>query len=258
VRACITSATTTTDLLDQLQSAHNDTLEHQHLALSDIHRITGHERLFDTVFVFENYPTDTAALLGHHELVSTEFTIRDYYHYPLTIQAGPGRELNLRVQFRTDVFDAAGIEALVEWLQRALVAMTADPTRPLASMDLPDAGEHARLDGSGKLEALTQLATTAVSAPQYHDTGRGYRAPATLIEQILAGIYAEVLAVDRVGVDESFFALGGDSLSAMRAIAAVNTALNSQLAVRTLFDAPSVRSLSQQLGRQFSPEQFPP
>jgi thioesterase domain-containing protein len=42
--------------------------------------------------------------------------------------------------------------------------------------------------------------------------------------------------------------LGGDSLSAMRVMTAVNTSLDADLAVRTLFDAPSVRSLSQQLG----------
>ena len=79
--------------------------------------------------------------------------------------------------------------------------------------------------------------------------GDGYRAP-TLVEQILAGIYAQVLGVDRVGVDESFFDLGGDSLSAMRAIAAINTALDIHLAVPTLFDAPSVRSLSERLERE--------
>jgi acyl carrier protein len=87
-----------------------------------------------------------------------------------------------------------------------------------------------------------------VSAPEYPGNGGGYRAPATLVEQILADIYAQVLRVDRVGVDESFFDLGGDSLSAMRAVAAINTALDIHLAVRTLFDAPSVRRLSQRLG----------
>ena len=89
--------------------------------------------------------------------------------------------------------------------------------------------------------------TTAESAPGYHDTGDGSRAPATLIEQILVGIFAQVLGVDRVGVDESFFDLGGDSLSAMRAIAAINKALGVRLTVTALFDAPSVGSLSQQL-----------
>ena len=161
VRAHITAATTTADLLDQLQSAHNHTLEHQHLALSEIHRVTGQERLFDTLFVYENYPIDTAALSGDDGLAITEITNREYNHYPLTVQAVPGRELGLRVEFDTDVFDAAGIEALIERFKRVLVAMTADPSRRLSSMDLLDAGEHARLDGWGNRAVLTQPATHA-------------------------------------------------------------------------------------------------
>ncbi|MGE2723096.1 condensation domain-containing protein, partial [Mycolicibacterium celeriflavum] len=53
VRATMTATTTTSELLDQLQRAYNDTLEHQHLALNEIHRITGHDQLFDTMFVYE-------------------------------------------------------------------------------------------------------------------------------------------------------------------------------------------------------------
>ena len=127
VRAHITPATTTADLLDQLHSAHNHTLDHQHLALSEIHRVTGHDQLFDTLFVYENYPVDTAALSGADGLAITEFTGRESTHYPLTMQATPGPELGLRVEFDTDVFDAASIETLIERFQRVLVAMTADP-----------------------------------------------------------------------------------------------------------------------------------
>jgi non-ribosomal peptide synthase protein (TIGR01720 family) len=248
VRANITLATTTVDLLDQLQSAHNHTLEHQHLGLREIHRITGQQRLFDTVFVYENYPADTAALVGDHELAIADF--RDFYHYPLTVQALPGREIDLRVQFRTDVFETVSIEALIERFLGVLAAMAADPTRRLSSMDPLDEAERPELDGRNNGAALTQPATAVASAPEDHDTGGGYRAPATLVEQILADIYAQVLGVDRVGVDESFFDLGGDSLSAMRVITAINTALDIDLAVTTLFDAPSVRSLSQQLGEE--------
>ena len=96
-----------------------------------------------------------------------------------------------------------------------------------------------------------KLDTRALPAPEYTDGDR-YRAPANPTEEILAGIYAQVLGVERVGVDDSFFDLGGDSLSAMRLIAAINTSLDAHLAVRTLFHAPSVRSLSQQLGRHDS------
>src|SRR6202008_3215475 len=121
VRGRITAATTTVDLLDQLHSAHNDTLEHQHLALPEIHRITGHDQLFDTLFVYENYPIDTAALSGINGLAITEIHGRESTHYPLTMAARPGNELGLRVEFDTDVFDAASIEALIERLQRLLV-----------------------------------------------------------------------------------------------------------------------------------------
>ena len=77
-------------------------------------------------------------------------------------------------------------------------------------------------------------------------------------EKIVADIYAQVLGLERVGVDDSFFDLGGDSLSAMRVIAAINTTLDTHLAVRTLFYAPSVRSLSEQLGRHDSAAEVVP
>jgi non-ribosomal peptide synthetase component F/acyl carrier protein len=239
VRANITAATTTAQLLDQLQSAHNNTLDHQHLGLSDIQRITGHQQLFDTVFVYENYPKGTAGSWGEQQLTITDF--RDFYHYPLTVQAGPGRELDLRVQFRTDVFDVAGIEALIERFQRVLLAMISDPTRPLVLTGLLE-------DGSGRRERFAQSATTTVGKPERHDNGDVHRAPETVVEQILADIYTQVLGVDRFGADESFFDLGGDSLSAMKVIAAINTAFDSRVSLRTLVEAPSVRALSQRLG----------
>ena len=61
-------------------------------------------------------------------------------------EAGEPAGIGGMVEFRTDVFDAASIEALIERLERVLVAMTADPARRLSSVDVLDAGEHARLD----------------------------------------------------------------------------------------------------------------
>ena len=92
-----------------------------------------------------------------------------------------------------------------------------------------------------------KLDTRALPAPEYQDVDR-YRAPASAVEEILAGIYAQVLGLERVGVDDSFFDLGGDSLSAMRVIAAINTGLDAGLAVRTLFDAPTVAQLAPRIG----------
>ncbi|WP_227371226.1 non-ribosomal peptide synthetase, partial [Mycobacterium fragae] len=164
VRARLTATTTTTELLDQLQTAYNDTLEHQHLGLAEIQRISGQDTLFDTVFAHENYPLDVGALAGDQELAVSEITSHECTHYPLTVQALPGHELGFRVEYDTDVFDAASIEALIGRWQRVLVAMTADPFGRLSSVDLLDAGEHARLDEVGNRAVLTQPAP-AVSVP---------------------------------------------------------------------------------------------
>ena len=232
VRVKISEATTATDLLDQLQNGYTDTLEHQHLALSDIHRLAGLPRLFDTVFVYENYPADAAGLSGAEGLAITGVATRDFYHYPLTVQAVPGRELDVRVQFRADVFDATGIEALVQRFKEILVAMIADPARPLSSTGLWEGGRHT-------------ASVEATSAPQ-RDT---QRTPTTAVERTIAEVYARVLQVDHVGVDESFFDIGGDSLSAVRAVAEINTVLGCHLTLSNLLDAPSVAGLSQRWGR---------
>ncbi|OBH39026.1 non-ribosomal peptide synthetase, partial [Mycobacterium sp. E183] len=92
-----------------------------------------------------------------------------------------------------------------------------------------------------------KLDTQALPLPDYRDADH-YRAPATAVEEILAGIYAQVLGVERVGVDDSFFDLGGDSLSAMRVIAAINNGLDSRLSVRELFEAPTVAQLAPRVG----------
>ena len=92
-----------------------------------------------------------------------------------------------------------------------------------------------------------KLDTRALPAPEYRE-GEHFRAPTGPVEEIVAGIYAQVLGLERVGVDESFFDLGGDSLSAMRLIAAINTALGAGLAVRTVFDAPTVAQLAPRVG----------
>ncbi|MFV9632066.1 non-ribosomal peptide synthase/polyketide synthase [Mycobacterium neumannii] len=92
-----------------------------------------------------------------------------------------------------------------------------------------------------------KLNKRALPAPEYQDAER-YRAPSNPVEEILAGIYARILGIERVGVDDSFFDLGGDSLSAMRVIAAINTDLDADVSVRTLFDAPSVARLAPRVG----------
>jgi glycopeptidolipid biosynthesis protein len=166
VRARTTATTTVADLLEQLQRHHNDTIEHEHLALNEIHHVAGHEQLFDTLFLYESYPIDTSAFAGVHELAVTEFNNREYNHYPLSVMALPGHELGLRVEFDADAFDVAAIEALIERFQRVLGTMAADPLRRLSSMDLLEPGERDLIDTWGNRAVLSQPVIAPISIPE--------------------------------------------------------------------------------------------
>jgi mycobactin phenyloxazoline synthetase len=98
------------------------------------------------------------------------------------------------------------------------------------------------LTANGKIDrkALTALASEAGGG-----TGRVYVAPRTNVEKVLARIVADVLGAERVGVDDDFFALGGDSVLATSVIARSREALDSTaLPVRVLFDQRTIAKIA--------------
>ncbi|MET0316098.1 MAG: amino acid adenylation domain-containing protein, partial [Rhodococcus fascians] len=92
------------------------------------------------------------------------------------------------------------------------------------------------LNASGKLDRR------ALPDPVFE--ARVFRAPRTPVEEIVAGVFAEVLGVPRVGLDDDFFELGGNSLVATQVVSRVGAALGARVPVRTLFEASTVESLA--------------
>jgi amino acid adenylation domain-containing protein len=89
-----------------------------------------------------------------------------------------------------------------------------------------------------------KLDRKALPAPELGSADDGYVAPRTPVEEVLAGIWAEVLRLERVGVEENFFELGGHSLLATRVVSRVRQVFGVEVPLRALFEGPTVAELA--------------
>ncbi|WP_280523928.1 non-ribosomal peptide synthetase [Actinoplanes regularis] len=101
------------------------------------------------------------------------------------------------------------------------------------------------------LNANGKLDRAALPNPNLPTTGR---AAATATEEILCELFAEILEVESVPADASFFELGGDSITAMRLIGRIRSVLDTEINVRALFTTPTVEAVAALLTSQAGTE----
>jgi amino acid adenylation domain-containing protein len=251
-RIHINPAETITDLLTRTQNQQAALTPYQHLGLADIQRITGMKQLFDTTTVFENYPVSAFGDYGLGDrdplaelqtgLRMAGMRARDAFHYALRLMAAADDNLYLQVDYRREVFDAATADACLAWVRYAVERFALAPDE--------NVGEFY---SGAPIGAVTLPAPDPVPATPWNrlprageEAGAGLaqgRDAITPEEELLCTIYARLLGLDHVGVDDDFFDLGGDSLLAVRLAGRIKATFARELPVRRVFEARTVARL---------------
>ncbi|WP_165949771.1 non-ribosomal peptide synthetase, partial [Micromonospora sp. KC207] len=133
------------DLLTRLHDEQSTLVPHQYLGLGAVQRLAGGQgTLFDTLYVFENYPValDGTPAVGEARITAVEG--RDATHYPLAIVVLPGARMRVRLSHQPDLVDPATAAAVLERLRALLGAVVADPDTPVARLS-PLTGAELRL-----------------------------------------------------------------------------------------------------------------
>ncbi len=184
-------------------------------------------RLFETLLVFQHDSADAATRAWLGEDIAIEpVHVPTRTAYPLAVMVAGGDAIELRVTFDPRYFDAASANEMARGLKAALLAVVGAPNQSLGDV----------------LGALPQPSVVSTAARDDE-----YVAPRNATEAVLAGLWSEVLGIDRLGVRDDFFALGGYSLVATQIVSRVRDTLHVELPVRLLFQHPSVARLADAL-----------
>jgi acyl carrier protein len=117
------------------------------------------------------------------------------------------------------------------------------------------------LTPSGKVDRRALIDLEGAECARDPEPAAAARTP---LEEVLVGIWANTLKLERVGVHENFFALGGDSLLAMQLIHETSSVFEVELPIRTLFAAPTVAGQAREIERlraaasEEQPTHYPP
>jgi len=232
VRVTVDAASTLSDSLRALHARLLELSAHQFTPLMDIQRVSEmpwRHRLFDSMVVFQNYAVDDAVRRLGGQVEVEDFVGPIHTNYPLMLLAEPGAALRLTLIYDRKKFSVATVGRFAHDLALVMEKMGALLDRPvnqlLELLSVPVA-----------VKASTRASMAAVS--------QNYAPPQTKMEEAIAHVWGRMFGLDRVGVEENFFDLGGHSLLMLQMHTHLKDALATEFPIVTLFEHPTIRSLA--------------
>lgn len=232
------------ELLEEVRDLALETYRH-HVPLErlievlPLRRSLNRTPIFQVVFALQNASSGLQELEGLRieEVGAEAWTAR----FDLEVNAiERNGQLDIVWVYNRDLFDRERIEQMARHYERLLAAVVQNPQKPVGELEILSAGEMRQF----KIQAAVSTGEAPVSA------SKAYVAPRTPVEQMVAGVWQEALGLERVGLDDNFFDLGGYSLLVARVRFTLQERLRKEIALVDFFCYPTVRLLAQKLDQR--------
>lgn len=254
------------EFLQNIQANLTELMEYAYAPLANIQawaENTSHEALFNSVFVFENYPICNIPALG---IETNSIQIVDPTHYPLVVAVLPGERVKLKFCFDANQISPSAIDLASEHIQVLIKEFLGKYLQPLRQTSGLTDAEFKQLNYKGNTvsskSSINQIThhvgEKVTKTPDYvsriHQeqvvtseenisiSGR-YTPAKNLLEKQLTHIWSKVLNISKIGVEDNFFEIGGHSLSSLEVLSHIQIQFGIDLPLRIFLQYPTICGL---------------
>ncbi|MDA9762164.1 amino acid adenylation domain-containing protein [Desulfobacterales bacterium] len=243
IRLIVNPQESVTIWLHNLHKRVFDVGQHQHTDLTRIHQLSRIEvarRLFDSLIVFQNYTVDEDTWTIDNKTKIIDFVAPVQTNYLLTLIVVPGPQMSLEIGFQCQFYDSASVKELLYTLKSIVLSLTNGKVFNLQYY----------IDNAGTLKE----SFTAEDRHQGAMWRSEYTAPSTEVEKSLASIWEDIFRITKIGANDNFFDLGGQSIMILELHRRLRLEFETDLTVASLFQYPTISSLAGQLENKSSGE----
>jgi tyrocidine synthetase-3 len=239
------------DFLSRIYRMLQQWSEFESSSLLDINEYLDEQRkqgLFDSLLVIENYPLEKVFVQKNRALSVKCFSISGMTRYDLTVLVTVFDEIMLNFTYNKELFDEDITAKLAGDFIYIIKTIIEDSREEISGLML--------LSGEVKAKLWERYMSNGV---EYEGEGVVYTAPRDLLEERLAGIWAQLYGMDRseIGIDMNFFDFGGHSLKASLLAAKIHREFNTRVPPVEIFRYPTIRELAGYIAQSLEDKYIP-
>jgi hypothetical protein len=210
-----------------LRAYENQEMPYEQLLLDRINdRHASDAALFSVLFVQQDDSAGERSLAGARATPVPVALDSAKFDLALSVR-DDGDTLHASLHYRADLMKDATAAALLERFNALLDVIAADPLSPVRELE-------------GESSVAERKTTERDASPAEQE----YLVPEGPVEEVIAGVWSEMLGRTKVGRNDRFFDVGGHSLLATRIVARVSSLLRARIPIRAFFADPSIRGMA--------------